>query len=111
MSPCTLMIQSGYMENHAQITEEVIHAELCRRPELIDQWIGYSDDQRADNTWYFSRCEDGSYTLSHLKDSKIQTVVSYAKGPEACAVFIKEKLEFIRTVALKIQLKTKGKSR
>lgn len=60
-------------------------------PELVDAWIGFSEDQRASPAPYFSRDEDGadSFVVGRY-DSESGRVdeTRYTDGPKACADFI-----------------------
>ena len=52
-SPLRLVRDSGYSENPAALTIGAVEDVLRRRPELVDEWLGWSADKRASSGWYF----------------------------------------------------------
>lgn len=47
----------GLPAHHECVTSSAVESQLLAQPELIDDWLLWSADQRGSPAWYF--CEDG----------------------------------------------------
>ena len=108
-SPMSLLVQSGYIEHHAEIGEQRIRNELAGRPDLLGEWEQYSDDQRSDGGWFLARGDAGEFEVRYMEHCKIKTVLKYSTRVEACAAFVKNDLELVRRFFLSDREKAQRK--
>ena len=66
------------------VSRDKIASFLGNRPDLVDAWLTYSEDQRMDATWCFQRSEGASLVYQYPKG----TVLRFADPNTACAEFI-----------------------
>lgn len=94
-----LVRESGYFAVHKQVTESAIRERMALQPELVSTWIGHSEDQRVDEGWYLMQ-EPTGYLVGYLGSKTVGAQKThFSDGTEACAVFIKRYLEWIRSHA------------
>jgi hypothetical protein len=48
-----LIAESGYWEMSGQLSAVSIESFLRQSPELVDDWLRYSEDKRTSGGWYF----------------------------------------------------------
>ncbi len=89
----SLLQESGYFAVHKAVTEDAIHDALREHPELVSDWIDFSDSKRASSGWFLRRGATG-YQVGHYSDHE---PVEYLDELTACAAFIKREIEDIRT--------------
>lgn len=91
----SLLKQSGYYEMHDQITVEAIRQALFEQPHYVKDWIQYSEDQRCTG-WFFLK-KRSHYEVGFLpSEGDEMPVTKYSDRFEACATFIKHKIEAVR---------------
>ena len=95
-SELTLLQESGYFELHDQIYEDEIIKILKKDPNLIAEWLQWSDDSRSSSTWYFTRGDDGICFVGHWPDGKEFEKLITSDEFKACASFIKRQVESTR---------------
>ncbi|AYL93869.1 hypothetical protein [Mucilaginibacter celer] len=95
-SPYALVKESGYFEFHDEITEKDIFDILVKHPELVQEWVAYSEDQRMSPVWYIHD-KNGQYYVSYYSKNEAP-LPPYISDDllEVCAVFIKRKSEQVR---------------
>ena len=91
-----LVRESGYFELYEQIHEDDISAMLHLQPELIDQWLQWSDDNRSSSRWGFGRSERGKCLVGHWPEGEEFDDIETSNQFYACAAYIKGDLESIR---------------
>ena len=69
---------------------------MKKEPELIGQWLQWSEDKRNFPTWYFTRGDDGNCLVGHLPEGKEFDEINTSDAFKACAAFIKLEAERIR---------------
>jgi hypothetical protein len=95
ISPFRLMIDSGYADMRAAIDEKKIQAFVRDHPEIIEEWIAYSEDKRCGG-WYFTkRLDRDEFVVGRVEAPK--KVESFREPTEPCARFIKRELESMAT--------------
>jgi hypothetical protein len=92
----TLLKNSGYFVLYNQISEEKIFEQLSKHPEWVNQWIQYSEDQRVSSCWYFIPGKKGKYIIDHYPQIEKSKAREFSSIKEACAYFIKLKIEETR---------------
>ena len=93
----SLLCDSGYFETHSQISERTIREALRAHPETVDEWMRFSEDKRTNAGWYFRPSQKG-YEVGYFSRSQGSVKsAEYSDRTEACAVFIKNEIEDIRT--------------
>ncbi len=95
-SVLTLLRESGYFELHDKIHESDIYELLKTHPQLINEWLGWSDDKCSTPTWFFTRGEDGKCLVRHSPDGNDFEEIKTTDAFEACAAFIKREIESTR---------------
>lgn len=80
----------GVLDDVAQISEATVEEYLRENPELVDQWVGLSEDQRCTPAWYVER---STWVVGYV--SKTQSILrrSFPDGFKAVAYFIKRHSE------------------
>lgn len=92
-----LATRAGYFEHYDRIGEAVIKQRLRGAPELVDEWLAYSEDKRVGRGWYFRIVPDGGYEIGYYGSVAGQhSSRVYADRFEACARFVKQELEALR---------------
>jgi len=69
-------------------------SELKRDPKLLNYWLQYSDDKRAEEGWFFRKSEasDG-FEVAQFKDGEVLESRFFAGDwAMACALFIRNEL-------------------
>jgi hypothetical protein len=96
VSMYSLLSDSGYFEAHSQISESIIREALRAHPDMVDEWMRFSEDKRTNAGWYFRPTHRG-YEVGYFSraPSSIRSA-EYSDRTEACAVFIKNEIEEIR---------------
>ena len=97
-SEVSILEDSGYFSEHHKISADEIKEVLGTAPDLIAEWLKFSDDSRSSRRWMFSRSTNGLYTVGFWPDNKEYENLMTPDGFYACAVFIKRKAEFTRNL-------------
>jgi len=93
-SPNALMAASGYLEHRDAIDVDMIRSYLVANPDLIGDWVGYSENKRC-NGWYISAdSATGSYHVG-IRPSAFKSQKEYSDATAASADYIKKELETI----------------
>lgn len=100
-SKYSLVKESGYFEVYDKISEDVIEKALKEKPELIAEWIGWSEDQRISEGWYL-KIENGKNIVANFSNDGgyKEIITTYPDISTACSVFIKYEIEYSRKIAL-----------
>lgn len=71
------------------VNEQELVAALAARPELVDSWLAYSEDQRSNDAWYLA-CEPEAAQSSRWVVGKpsARTVLRFPDRIVACAAFV-----------------------
>jgi hypothetical protein len=89
LSPEAIVREAGARSYAPTAMAEAIRAHLVAQPELVMQWLGYSQDQRISSGWFLAEAEEGSgFTLGHYPESASRPSRLFPEAPEACAAFI-----------------------
>ncbi len=95
-SSIDLLNESGYLEFNELIQQENIIEILKADPNLITEWLQWSDDKRSTPTWYFTRGDDGWCFVGHSPEGNEFKEINTKDEFKACAAFIKLEAERIR---------------
>jgi hypothetical protein len=94
----TLLKESGYYESYDQVTIEAIRQALIERPDFVNDWIQYSEDQRCHPSWFF-RQNGVDYELGYVSlETDDVPITKYSDRFEGCAAFIKHLIEQVRQI-------------
>jgi hypothetical protein len=99
MSIVALLKEMGYLELYDQVSVSDIREALTRDPACVQEWMNYSEDQRCPG-WYLRLNEEGLYEVGffdHNADPHYSHRVQYESAMDACAVFIKQEIEGVRS--------------
>jgi hypothetical protein len=92
-----LLKDSGYFEVNDQIQENDIADVLSQNPDLIEQWLIWSEDKRTISGWYFTEDKKtGKYVVSFYPSKSGLEKLEFSDKRLACAAFIKREIESIR---------------
>jgi hypothetical protein len=92
-----LVIESGYIEAHNQITKEIILDALIKQPHRISEWLQWSEDQRVSEGWFLREDNDiWQIVAFSAMDKYKETLIPYPDLKSACATFIKLQVELTR---------------
>lgn len=92
ISPVNLIKESGYPEFHLKINEEEIAAVLNQYPDMIKEWLLWSENKRSNPTWHFEKFEDGTYEVAYSTEG-LHPEINTTDEFKACAAFIKREME------------------
>lgn len=100
ISMIALLTESGYLENHSQITEERLTEYFRDHQELIEPWLIESVDNRSGKGWYIEVQEGGfirskSWTVGNYPGNDKR---KFKNEAEACGFFVKKWAEELRHV-------------
>ena len=99
MSIVALLKEMGYLELYDQVSVSDIREALTRDPACVQEWMNYSEDQRCPG-WYLCLNDEGLYEVGffdHNTDPHYNHRVQYESAMDACAVFIKQEIETVRS--------------
>jgi hypothetical protein len=65
LSPRNLVARSGYPAVATQVTVDRVSEFLATRPDLVDAWFQWSDDQRWSPAWWISEQAPGQYQVAY----------------------------------------------
>jgi hypothetical protein len=65
LSPRQLVARSGYRSVAAQVTVDRIAEFLAPRPDLVDAWFQWSEDQRWSPAWWISEHASGEFRVGY----------------------------------------------
>lgn len=99
VSMYSLLVQSGYFQIYKEITYGDIAQVLNEDPDAIKDWLQFSEDQRTEAGWYFSKSENGEFSLGFHPDPSNDKSQTFTDAATACAVFIKHHIEDLRVNA------------
>lgn len=88
---------SGYAAWAPEVTEALILAHLRSRPDLIDAWLAYSEDQRCSPAWYLTKDRDEAkaqerWVVGYYDGGRTQEE-TFQDGYRAAAHYIKRFLD------------------
>jgi hypothetical protein len=97
MSPMALLAASGYRKHRDTIDVAKIRKYVEQHPELVGDWMAYSDNKRTSTgCCFYAESSSGPYVLSYFPSrNPSKTDQKYSNESEACAVYIKYELESI----------------
>jgi hypothetical protein len=79
---------TGYAEHRPGVTAAELRRLVVNHPELIEQWLSYSEDKRTDGGWYIRR--DGKIG----RVQKPGTESQYAIIQDAVSEYVVQELDF-----------------
>ena len=98
----SLLEETGYFEYFDKISAEDIEVLLKKNSDQIEEWFGYSEDQRCGPAYFIEKKNDSSYMIKYIEGDKINLISEYSDPIKCCANFIKYEVEKIRNNVLKI---------
>jgi hypothetical protein len=97
LSERAFLTNIGYFQEYDKVSEKQIYFKLTQFPECINEWIQYSEDQRSDQ--HFLIMESGLKWVVEFwssRDKTLNTSKTFTDKVEACAYFIKKRIEYTR---------------
>lgn len=87
---------------------ELIDA-LRSNPDLVEEWLSYSADRRASQSYYF-RKNEGTYDVGYVSHSEAVKIGTYECPFFACALFMKLEFEkrFLKLMLARGAVKANG---
>jgi hypothetical protein len=96
-SSYSLLQESGYFQHANEITKDHIREVILQFPECVALWLQWSEDKRTQEGWYFSQDTNLKYSVGRVSKKGNTQQKEYSNAITACAIFIKEEIENIRT--------------
>ena len=90
-SPVQLVAESGIAQYASALSVEAVSTYLSLHPELVAQWLRWSEDKRVSSGWYFMR-ESDKYIVGYYPKGE---TLSFADALPACAAFIIREVQAI----------------
>ncbi|MGN6637733.1 MAG: hypothetical protein ACTHJ8_02405 [Mucilaginibacter sp.] len=91
----SLLKGTDYFQFHDQINVDDISKELSNAPEVINNWLTWSENKRVDTGWFFE-INNGQCRVGYVSAGKVTKTETYQDKIYACATFIKYEIESIR---------------
>ena len=91
----SLLEDTDYFQVHDQISVNDISEELNNNPNVINDWLIWSENKRVDIGWFF-QINKGQYLVGYLANGKATKTETYLDKIYACATFIKHEVENVR---------------
>ncbi len=96
-SPREIYAATGYAGEHAAISQEAIEAALAARPDLIEYWLGYSEDKRCSAGWYMTK-RGNRWTVGYFSSDRGRVWELLFESPvRACACLVRLEMECLRS--------------
>jgi len=84
-----LLKETRFIDYADSIDVQDIESSLARKPDLVPDWIQYSEDKRTTNGYYISHEENEPYVVGYYAlKSKSRIIGRYTDHIKACAVFV-----------------------
>src|SRR5438270_7370761 len=80
-----LVLESGYVEAREALTFDGLGDFLRTNPELVGDWLRYSESKRATGGWYFRQQKSGAWEVGLAPETE---PVFIGNKLDACATFI-----------------------
>ena len=96
LTPIAIMEQSGYSEFYSEVTVDDIADYLVQRPDLVEDWLVYTENIRHTPAWGLTKSHGDSWIVGLSNRGRLIESHSYADKFAACAKMIKMTLEEIR---------------
>src|SRR4051812_6002296 len=77
-----LVHESGYQADQEALTVDAVSERLRGHPDLIDAWLGYSEDKRTSSGWYVTQRSGDAFEVGHYPKGDRISVTGRAS---ACA--------------------------
>jgi hypothetical protein len=87
-----LVEESGYVSARATLTVDVVSEYLREHPDLIEAWLGYSEDKRTSSGWYITRRSGAAFEIGYFPQGER---ISVADPARACAEFVVREIRAI----------------
>jgi hypothetical protein len=87
-----LVEESGYAGHKTAVTVEAVSRYIHDRPDLIEAWFSYSEDQRTSSGWYLICRADGKFEVGYFPKGERLAI---ADREAACAEFIVREIRSI----------------
>lgn len=89
LSPVALVAQSGFDPSRHVLSISIAREYLRQHPDLIDVWLGWSEDKRSSPAWGFQVHGSGA-SIFYNGQPPVQQ--SFPTALDACAAFIVEEI-------------------
>ena len=94
ISVFNLINEAQYLEVRDRVSEQDISDALTRYPEVLDDWMQYSEDKRSMG-WYIVERPKGAFLVGYIGDRGVGESLTFANRKDACAAFIKREVDAI----------------
>jgi len=96
ISMVDLFFEVGGQSAVENSTELDLSQVLRNRPDLVDQWLQLSEDNRSTPAWYFRKTEDSTmWEVGYYPDGKI---IYFDNPIDACASYIYNYLKQLSSI-------------
>jgi hypothetical protein len=80
-----LLEECGFPSVADKISTELLAELIRKRPAVIEEWLGWSQDQRSSDASFFRQCGSGT-EIAYLRDPDSPTY--FSDPPIGCATYI-----------------------
>ena len=97
VSTIDLVVRSGYPAVASQVTADHVRRYLAGKPDLVDSWFAWSDDQRSSAGWWLAEKSATTYEIGYHdpKRERQEAPLAFDDRVRACAEFIVRAIELI----------------
>jgi hypothetical protein len=83
-----LVFESGLVAARDTLTREGIEAHLTRNPDAIENWFGYSEDQRCSPCWWVARVGQDRYQVGLSGEPDTRPPMDFSTRIGACVEYV-----------------------
>ena len=92
-TPLQLFAETGYQANRTAITDEEIEKEIEKNPQLLSEWLAFTEDKRWTPSWGISKNKK-EYVVFHVStNGKVDQNFRFESGASACALMVRKEME------------------
>ena len=92
----SLLMASGYAQEHAAVDVPMIESALRAHPEFVKDWLQHSEDKRTSAGGFLRRVGSGDWEVGYVDGGAPDQVSVYQEELAACAAFVKEEIDAVR---------------
>ena len=92
-TPLQLFVETEYQENGPSITDEEIEKEIEKKPQLLSEWLAFTEDKRWTPSWGIGKDGNEYIVFRVLENGKIDHEFRFKSGASACALMVRKEME------------------
>jgi hypothetical protein len=90
ISSFNILKQNGYFKFNSKISNVDILNAVNRQPEVVKDWLAWSEDKRTGKGWVFEKVDE-KYSVYYYPYKKKQAAFTFSNGNEAVCDFYQKR--------------------